>query len=468
MNLRIATSAVAVLTLALGACSSRECRLDDPEACSTDTVCEPVQGSEQALCFEPVELHGKVFDLESEAAVADARVTALDINGAPVGDVVVTDGSGSYVLRVPSTRLDEEGTPVARKLTLRASAQDYQTFPSGLRVALPIDTSAAARAGDEEEDGGTWRIAGGQTDVGLALLPEADRGHPQVSGQVELQPGQGGALVVAQSGTLPGVSTVAGSNGEFVLFNVQPATWSVQAYSKGVNYAAVETAVQAGTDVADLQLKRTEQAAATVTGSVSIVAGSGATSVILVPGSTFNANLARGETPPGLRSPEPGTEPNITGEFTLTGVPDGDYVVLAAFENDGLVRDPDPKIAGTELQRISVRNGQADRQPSFKVTGAMRIHSPGAGDVLEETSATPTFSFPAYSSAKSYVIKVFDTFGTVAWETTVISTSGDVSVPYAGEALRSGSVYQWRVTALGNAGNPISQSEDLKGVFRVQ
>jgi hypothetical protein len=464
MNRSIALSAAAILLLALGACSSRECRLDDPEACAKGLTCEVVQGSDQPLCFEPVELRGKVFDLESGQAVGGARVTAVDVNGAPVGQVATSDGTGNYALRVPSTRADEKGTPVARKLSLRAAAQDYQPFPSGLRVSLPVDTGAVAQ--NEEE--GPWTLEGGQADIGLALLPEADRGHPRITGTVELAAGQGGVLVVAQSGALPGLSSIADSDGSFVLFNARPATWSVRAFTRGANYTPVDAEVKAGTDVNDVRLARNAVEAGTVTGSVSIVAGSGQTSVIMVVASTFNENLGRGEMPPGLRAPEPGTEPNVTGAFTITGVPDGEYVMLAAFENDNLVRDPDPNIAGTSLQRLTVTNGQPDRQPSFKVTSAMALLSPGGGDTLEVTSATPALRFQSYSSAKSYVLKVFDTFGTQVWETTAAAKSGEISVPYAGETLRSGRVYQWRVTALGNAGNPISTSEDLKGVFRVE
>ncbi|HLV67123.1 MAG TPA: hypothetical protein VKY73_14985 [Polyangiaceae bacterium] len=95
-------------------------------------------------------------------------------------------------------------------------------------------------------------------------------------------------------------------------------------------------------------LSRLAQATATVTGNVQIVnaAGGSATSVILVVEDTFDRDAARGEVPRGLRAPRTGS-PNVTGAFTITGVPVGRYVVLAAYENDALVRDPNTKIAGT-------------------------------------------------------------------------------------------------------------------------
>ncbi len=86
-------------------------------------------------------------------------------------------------------------------------------------------------------------------------------------------------------------------------------------------------------------------------GSVNIVnPGDGDnTTVVLVPVSTFSSTFVKGEVPPGLRAPKQPAPPSIKGAFTITGVPDGYYVVLAAFENDFLVRDPDTSIAGTDL-----------------------------------------------------------------------------------------------------------------------
>ncbi len=59
-------------------------------------------------------------------------------------------------------------------------------------------------------------------------------------------------------------------------------------------------------------------------------------------------------------------------------------VVLAAFENDGLVRDPDTSIGGTTIVHIEVMAGQTqvDLAESFKVTGALDVVSPGA-DTIE-------------------------------------------------------------------------------------
>ena len=80
------------LTLvALTACGPKECKLDDPSSCPSDQACEQVQGRDKPLCFSPVTLGGKVFDISTEAAIGGALVLATDENGAPAGAAVMTD-----------------------------------------------------------------------------------------------------------------------------------------------------------------------------------------------------------------------------------------------------------------------------------------------------------------------------------------------------------------------------------------
>lgn len=431
-------------------------------------TCEVVQGREAPACFAPVEVRGTIFNLDDRAAIGGARITAQDINGAPLGTVAISEDDGSYALRIPTERTDEKGTRVGRTVTLRASADDFQTFPAGARVAIPVDTSAAAQA----EEGKPWIVAGGQTEIGLSKIAEAEQAYPSISGHVEIESGQLGVLVVAEAEGQMGRSAVADANGAFVIYNVPPGTWTIKAFSRGVNYTPAAAAVEAGKDLAELRVKRSTTPAATVKGTVNIVATEGATSVVMVVKSTFIESLARGEVPPGLRAPEGGTAANVSGAFEITGVPDGEYVVLAAFENDGLVRDPNTNTAGTEIQYVTVSNGTANRETTFKVTNAITVISPGAGDGLEDAAATPTFKWQPYPSARSYRVQVFDTFGIEQWNSGSLfdlASSGEVSLTYGGtNALVPGQIYQWRATAYATAGQPISQTEDLKGLFRVQ
>jgi hypothetical protein len=458
-----------VLVLLTAACGDdKECKLDDPKSCAENLVCERVTGQEQPMCFAPVAVEGKVFDLTSSAAVANAEVTAVDINGAPVSGVAVSGADGRYSLRIPAERSDDKGTPIGARLTLRAGAQDYVPFPSGLRVALPIDTGAAASAGEEKP----WVFSSAQTDVGLIGVPVAERGRPAVSGTVALGAGQSALIVVEGNGKA--YSSVADTSGKWKVFNVAPGGgYKAQAYVKGANFTPADVTVQAGTETTGVAIQRAGDSAATLSGTIQLVAGANGagTSVVMVVESTFNSALARGEVPPGLRAPDPGIAPNISGAFSITGVPDGKYVVLAAFENDGNVRDPDPNISGTQIARITVANGTPSASPAFKVTGAIQMVGPGA-EVSEQVVGTPKFTWKPYSSARSYELRVFDSQGTTVWENLAVSdvknAEGNIEVTYGGPALTPGIVYQWRATAKGNAGNPISLTEELRGLFTVQ
>jgi hypothetical protein len=189
--------------------------------------------------------------------------------------------------------------------------------------------------------------------------------------------------------------------------------------------------------------------------------GGSQTSVVLVVDDTFNAALERGDVPKGLRAG------GVTGAFSVKGVPDGRYAVLAAFENDGLVRDPDPNIAGTQIPHVTVAGGNVDAG-NFKVTGALDVIAPGA-NAPEPVSGNPTFSWKDDSSETGYTLVVFDSFGNKIWENNMIPSSkgSNPSVPYMGPALMKGNFYQFRATSL-KMGSPISRTEDLKGVFIAQ
>jgi hypothetical protein len=136
------------------------------------------------------------------------------------------------------------------------------------------------------------------------------------------------------------------------------------------------------------------------------------------------------------------------------------------------VRDPDPNIAGTQIPHIAVSGGAVvnNVHPSFKVTSAIGMVSPGATDAMESTSPQPVFSWQAYPSTRNYDLVLFDTFGNQIWSKTVTAVpSANNSSIYAGSTpLVSGGVYQWRATARANAGNPISTTEELRGLFRIQ
>jgi hypothetical protein len=194
--------------------------------------------------------------------------------------------------------------------------------------------------------------------------------------------------------------------------------------------------------------------------------------VILVVEDTFDATFVRGDVPRGLRSPKSG-QPNVTGGFTIADVPDGRYVVLAAFENDSLVRDPDTNIAGTDLVRITVSGSDVSLSESFKVTEALAMIAPGA-EMPEAVSTAPALIWADDSSEDWYDVIVYDAFGDEVWRRDKVPSgkgSANVTVPYGGP-LDAGMYYQFRVTSWRAPGGknpaPISATEDLRGVFFVK
>ena len=444
------------------------------ETCTPGTVCAELAAGGFA-CHPPVLLRGMVFDSETTAAIEGAHVLAFDDQNTAVTDVAISDVGGLYELDVPVPR-DESGAPVADYIiTLRASAQDYQTFPGGIRTALPI---ASSEAGDGESG---WVIESALTDIALIILPQAERGRSSISGHVLAGDLSGGVLVVAESGDV-GVSGVSDRDGVYTIFNVPDGSHEVRGYAANVQLTPEPVDVS-GAHLVDVDLSESGDALGTINGSVNIVnaPGSSVTSVVLVVASTFSDTFVRGEVPRGLRSPLSGA-PNVDGSFTIEGVPEGSYVVLAAFENDDLVRDPDPNIAGTQIVTVDMpAPGSSFDLESFKVTEALAVISPGSSDP-EAVSGAPTLTWADDSSEDFYTVVVFNAYGDRVWcmsdlmmgcdggNVPRVTGSGNVEVTYDGP-LEPGMYYQFRATSWRQSGQsepgPISQTEDLRGVFFV-
>lgn len=432
----------------------------DPVAnsgCEDGRACERVQGGEPA-CVPAVVVVGRVFDLETNAGIGGARVVALDANGAAMSFVATSAADGSYTLPIPITRTSAGEPAETFKISLRADASGYLTFPGGVRPALAFDTGSAVLTD------GRYEIRSSLTDIGLLKLA----GGPAtgtVRGTVAQNSTNASVLVVAEVNGV-GYTAIAGRDGDYAIFNVPAGAATVQAYARGHNYVAKNVDVRADTTT-DVDLAISDVPASTVSGSVSIVNGQlgEGTSVILVVESTFKTALARGETPPGLRAPEPGTAPTINGSFSIAGVPAGRYVVLAAFENDNLVRD-ESGIGGTAIVHQEVVAGQdVEIGTSFKVTGSVDIVAPGASSP-EVVSGVPTFTWLDDSSEDRYGVTVFDSYGNVVWESG--TPKSVVTLQYGGPTLQSGMYYQFRVTSIKDPSQVISRSEDLRGVFMVQ
>jgi hypothetical protein len=332
---------------------------------------------------------------------------------------------------------------------LRADAAGYDTFPGGLRVALPLDVRGAT--------GSPPTLENPATTIGLYARSGSDFGT--ISGAVKADH-PGGVLVVAEAAGAH-ASGIADKSGAYTIFNLPPGAYQVQGYAAGVNLAEVSANVSSGMETKGVDLSTASGALGAVSGSVSIVnaPGGSATSIVLAVESTFGDALGRGEVPRGLRVGD------VSGTFTIADVPAGKYVILAAFENDKLVRDPDTSIGNTATLHISVA-GAPVAAGNFKITEALAVVRPGATQV-EMATAPVSFVWADDSSEDGYVVEVFDNFGTKVWsDNNVPSVKGgkDATIAYGGPPLTSGSYYQFRATSM-KAGVPLARTEDLLGVF---
>ncbi len=433
--------------------------------CGEGLTCAELENGEHR-CFGKIVFRGDVTDTSDGAPIEDAQVMALDDQGVAVSDVALSNAQGNYELEIPAVRNDD-GTPAAATFTLRGAAQDYQPFPSGVRVALPIDVT------DATADGDLYVLESALTDIGLIPLEPGER--TIISGKITALEGEaagevGGVLVVA-TGPDGSFSAITDSSGNYTIFNVPDGEYEIHAYAADLQVDAGSATVS-GAAVRGVDLVQLDSETATVTGNIQIVnaPGGAVTSVILVVEDTFEPNAARGEVPRGLRAPRSGA-PDVSSDFEITGVPVGRYVVLAAYENDDLVRDPDTNIGGTGFATVDVMEGQTivDIAESFKVTEALAVISPGA-DEPEAVADKPELIWADDSSEEWYDVVVFDAFGTEVWSSLMlppVSGSDTASVQYEGP-LDPGMYYQFRVTswrAPGGNEAPISSTEDLRGVF---
>ncbi len=436
--------------------------------CEASLHCDPLASGGGFVCGQPVTLAGEVFDALGRAPLSEARVVALSAEGTVVGSVAHSTEAGRYSLEVAAPRNEDGTVDPSATWTLNVAAQGYEIFPAGPRPAIPIGISQAGSAGE----GGGSRIEAENTSVGLLPLPDAEDRPRQIHGRIEAQD-PGGTLVVAEGAQRPAPYGIADAEGNFSLFNVPPGEFEVAGYRQGQQLEAepVDTRSESAEGVV---LSSLEGALSEVSGSVNIVnaPGEAKTSVVLVPESVFDAAQERGPVPMGLRAPGPPLAPSVSSAFELTGVPRGEYMVLAAFENDRLVRDPDEGIGGTALQRVStLEGGSVSMSESFKVTEHLAIVGPGATEV-ERVEGEVLFEWEDDSSEDYYSVALYTALGDLIWQDEAVpSVSGEptVRVAYPGPALTAGMVYQFRVTSYRDrqrGPTAISRSEDLRGAFQ--
>ena len=465
MRNRAILALIGLLWVGCGEEKEKACTVGTSIGCLDGTVCEFQVG--EPTCVAGLVVEGKVADGAGEG-ISGATVVALDDHGAAVSQGISV-GDGSYFVPISWPR-DATGKPLgAPVVTLRVAAAGYQAFPLAPRVALPVDLGTAVL----DEVGTRWRVANAATDVLLLPIGGDTQSLATLVGRV-VSDEPSGVLVAAIQGDLAVSTAISGPDGSFRLFNVPQGATVVEAYRAGTRFVPATVEV-AGALVSDVVVASGEGGLTTVKGSIQMVNAGGAfeTSVVLVPLPLFDPTTVRGESPYGLAASQ------VTGEFVIEGVPPGKWVALAAFEDDGLVRDPDTSIAGTDVVTFETTEvgGNLTIVSSFKITGAIPVVSPG-GNGLGVVSSTPiALVWGDDSSEKGYDLTVYDALGNVVTQKSdlpPVTGGGGDSDPefiWEPEKLEPGMIYQFRVRSWrGDSWSKtyISQTEDLRGAFLYQ
>ncbi len=402
---------------------------------------------------------GKVRDATTQAPIAGARVVALDGDtAAAVSTVSLTDAEGSYHVDIPTMNT------TATRFTLRVAAERYQDFPSPVRIAIPIEVAAGAT---------------GVRDVTLLPIAGADAAQlGSLAGTVRQGADAVAGVLVVAEGAGKARSAVTDSAGSFVILNLPAASYDVRGYFGGMSFAPLTgVALAANEDKAGLALVAGSDGLSRLTGGINIVNPQTTTAETLI----VLALASTREVPPGLAKMTSGKS------FDIAGIPPGSYDILASFNNDDLVLDPDP----SQLPRPIRINLPADAPGgtlavgSFKVTGDVGIMSPGSGAPGEAPVAAAglMLRWEDDSSEDFYGLEVLDAFGERIWgnapsftvEPAVKSDKNTSSIAYAGPALLPGQTYQWRVTSYQckvsstpcTMMEAIASSENLRGVFEI-
>jgi hypothetical protein len=396
-----------------------------------------------------------VVDGDSTEGLPDARVIVIDGATGESIDLLTTDGSGTV-----------SKTYNTGALQLRVSKQNYAPSPPPGIPPLPVQILA-----DQ-----TTSIT-----VSIYGLPAAERG--MISGHISDTQGQpaASALIVATAdGTL--LSTVAGPGGGYVLHNVPTGSTTLEAFLGGYIFDPTGPV----TVTADANTDQDIVAVGPATGEIS-----GHVSFTAVSGDIIDITLLH----PGTRDalPRLRTFTNEGADYLMSGVPNGEFEIIASLENDGYVLDPDESVTqGIPMVVISALAPTVTEH--FKVTGSIQLTNPpsNTNGVIPELGNTPVFTWTkasSYASADYYVVEVVDESGDTIWGgfdsemnfmPLVTEPQGNApSVDYNSDEtatlalLEPGRHYQLRVyAAVTDTDVPkgyrlLSASETLDGIFRV-
>jgi hypothetical protein len=391
-------------------------------------------------------------------------------SGIPQARVIVNDGDTGESVDLLST--DENGLVTGiygvGVYQLRVSKQDYAHSPPSGIPALPV------------------QIVNGQTTaitVSIDPLAESDRGW--ISGRVTDEAGQpaSGALIVATANDGSTLSTTSFTNGEYVLHNVPTGSATLDAFLGGLNFDSTGPVTVTTNANTEQDIMAAGDAFGEIFGHVSFTS---------VSGDIIDITLLHPDTRDVL--PNLSVSTDAGASYAMSGVPYGDFEIIASLENDGFVLDPDTSVTqGIPTVTITAL-APVIANMDFKVTGSIQASSPPPivdADV-PELGPQPGFAWAkasSFASADYYVIEVVDESGDTIWggfdaannfaPRVTVPQGNELSANYNFDGTASLAVledqryYQLRLyaavvdTSESKGFRLLSASETLAGIFRV-
>jgi hypothetical protein len=285
-----------------------------------------------------------------------------------------------------------------------------------------------------------------------------------------------GILIKASEGGGGHYSTYTGPDGYYILFNVPYGSYALTASKTGYRSDSlyqVSVSQPNQSVVQDIIIKQVTGAG--LSGSVTFLAvNNGIVDVSLLDRQTKSAVN-------GLAS-----KINESRLYSLTGIPKGEYLAWASFENDGYVMDPDWIYKNPSGLNVSFTSDSGIQSLNFSVTGAISLLSPTnpANSIVPAVVDTtvPLFNWIAYPQTKEYIIEVRDINGNLIWggynsdgtirHTAIAKENTSIRFNFDGSAsapLKKGEIYQWKLYSddnlVPNIQKLLSSSEDLMGLF---
>lgn len=403
------------------------------------------------------QLKGIVKDATTSSPLADVSVVIFNAdNNSPIGQTLKTSSSGEFSIDL-----------IPGNYFVKLSRQGYYPVPAPLLEAVPFSITGSQLTQSDAE-----------------MFPSQSTNAGWIQGKVTSggSPVQG-ALVVATDGTNKiAFSTSTDANGDYAIFNVTGGSYNVQAYIATYNSAVVPASVSSNTATANINIELQKTGSAILTGNVrNLAIENKDVDIALVHSITK-------ETIPGL------TTKTTSLAYSLTNIPNGNFIARATYNNDLRVMDPD-RITKFGEPTVSVSAGACTPSAlTFDVTGPVTLNAPTnalANTVPVTASANPTFQWTAYPSTSDYVIEVMDaSTGQIVWGgfdksgtlpvKKIIIPGSQTSVLYNSNStatitsLVPGKIYRWRVYASKNDVNSstgwtlISTSEDQVGLLKIQ